>query len=167
MTILNCTLKFSKRIPFAINERYSSPTNTLGQWSASTFNLGRFPYVILTNELTLLSVVISLKDVHTFWPRFLNSLEQLFVHIHLPTELIRRELETMAEVFFMRNTNRRTLGSMNDLVRMVRAMVLQDPHMHIDAINAELSEVVSLALKGLYPRDAVHRAFNRLPPRWD
>ena len=164
MTILNCTVKLSKRIPFPMVESDSQPTNILGQWSGNTFNLGKFPFIILTNELTLLSVVISLKDVHTFWIRFLNSLERLLGQLQIPSTQIEHELHSMAEVTFTRKTNRSTLGSMNDLVHMVRAIVGQQAEINLDAINFELSEVVSLTLKEVYPRDAVHRAFNRLPP---
>jgi hypothetical protein len=167
MTILNCTLKLSNRIPFPMSEGTFQPTNTLGQWSGNAFNLGRFPYIILTNELTLLSVVISLKDVHTFWSRFLISLERLMLHIEVPHSEVQQELLSMAEVRFTRNTNRRTLGSMTDLVHMVRAIVDQDEDSSLDQINRQLSRVPSLTLQGLYPRDAVHRAFHRLPPKWN
>lgn len=165
MTILNCTLKLATRIPFPIAYEDSAATNTLGPWSGNTFHLGRIPFIILTNERTLLSVVISLKDVHTFWMRFLASLETVLHQLQIPTVTVKEELQSMREVTFMRATNRRTLGSMNDLVHMVRAIVAQEPNTTLEAVNLELSGVVSLALQGLYPKDAVHQAFNTLPPQ--
>jgi hypothetical protein len=167
MTILNCTLKLSKRIPFQLTESPVPATNRLGPWSGNTFNIGRFPCIILTNHLTLLSVLILSKDIHTFWSRFLISLEGLLEQIQLPLPAIQEELRAMQEVQFTRGTNRRTLGSMTDLVHMVRAIHDQDPNMSLDAISLELSNVVCFPLDGLYPRDAVHRAFHRLSPKWN
>ena len=54
--------------------------------------------IILTNERTLLSVVIPFKDIRTFHNRFLESLEALFHSIALSSKDIHAELLEMKVV---------------------------------------------------------------------
>ncbi|MCX6144985.1 MAG: hypothetical protein NTZ35_17410 [Ignavibacteriales bacterium] len=155
MVTLNCTLKLAKRLPYSMVDLTLPTTNTLGDWCANSFNLGRYPFVLITNERTLLSVVVPLKDSVTFWPRFIVSLELLLHTIGLSQTVIQRELQEYRQVQLTRQTNRHTLGSMNDFVYQVRARFEIDVAPSLQNIIYELSEMPSGALNYGNPREAV------------
>lgn len=153
MMTLNCTKKMAKRLPFPLTVSPQPSTNVLGPWCANTFNVGRVPLIILTNERTLLSVFIPLKEIRTFHDRFLDSLEILFHSIALSSDQIHREMEEMKTVQFTNQTNRTVLGSMNDFVANVRAF---DPQYSLEEIAFELTEMPCGPLKHGNPREAVY-----------
>lgn len=124
------------------------------------FNVGRFPLIILTNERTLLSVVIPFKEIRSFHSRFLTALEALFHSIALSSSQIHAELEAMKVVQLTENTDRRILGSMNDFVFNVRA---HDPNDTLEDISFHLSEIPCAPLKYRYPREAVLDVFDPPP----
>jgi len=66
MVTLNCTKKLAKRFAFPLVENPQPSTNKLGPWCANSFNIGRIPMILLTNELSLLSVVKPLKEARSF-----------------------------------------------------------------------------------------------------
>lgn len=53
------------------------------------------------------------------------------------------------------NTNRTTLGSMNDFVFQVRAVLAQDQNATLEQISFDLSGIPCGPLKYRYPREAV------------
>jgi len=164
MMILNCTKKFAKRLPFSVVQNPPLSSNKLGPWCANSFNIGRFPMIILTNERTLLSVVIPIKEVRSFHDRFLSSLEFLLHSITLSSQDIRAELEEMKVIQITQNTNRKSLGSMNDFVHHVRAMLYYDQNLTLEEVGFRLSEIPCAPLKYRYPREAVLEVFDP-PPR--
>ena len=139
-------------------------TNTLGDWCANSFNLGPYPFILITNERTLLSVVLPLKGSATFWPRFLVSLELLLKTIGLPRRIVQRELQEYRHVQLTRQTNRRTLGVMNDFVFQVRARCEIDVNPSLQDIAYELSEMPCGPLKFSNPREAVRHLLTAAAP---
>jgi hypothetical protein len=119
--------------------------------------------ILLTNERTLLSVVIPLKEIRSFHNRFLTSLEFLFHSIALSSKDVHAELEEMKVVQLTENTNRRTLGSMNDFVYHVRAALYHDQNATLEDISFHLSEIPCAPLKYGYPREAVLDVIDPLP----
>jgi hypothetical protein len=119
---------------------------------------------MVTNELTLLTVVVLFKNVQTFYPRFMISLEQLLHAIEIPKPFIDEELREMHTVQFARNTNRSTLGSMNDFVFQARAAIYQDHGLTLDQLNLELNEIPCSPLKYSHPSEAVRELFHRSAP---
>ena len=111
--------------------------------------------IILTNEKTLLSVVMLLKDIRTFHNRFLESLEVLFHSIALSSKDIHAELQEMKVVQLTDKTNRKTVGSMNDFVYHVRAALFEDQNLSLDEISFELSGIPCAPLKYGLPREEV------------
>jgi hypothetical protein len=111
--------------------------------------------ILLTNELTLLSVVIPLKEVRSFHARFLSMLEVLFHSVALSSKQIYAELEEMDLCQFTPHTNRKTLGSMNDFVFQVQARLEQDQDATLEQLAFDLSGIPCGPLKYGYPREAV------------
>ena len=130
-------------------------TNKLADWCAHAFNIGRFPHVIITNERTLLSVVLTLRDSATLWPRFVVSLQSLLKAIGLSDRIVQEELQEYRQVQLTRKTNRRTLGSINDFIYQVRARSQIDGNLSLEKIARELSEVPCSPLKYALPREFV------------
>ncbi len=128
MVEIHCTLKLAKRTPFTLSAVRQRSTNRLGPWCGNVFNLGRNPCVIMTNEKTLLTVIVSFKDIHTLWERTVASLYVQLQSLGLPKTLIHEELIHMGQVDFSRNTTRRVLGSMNDFVSLCKSYFQIHPH---------------------------------------
>lgn len=162
MMTLNCTRKFAQRVPFPIVESARPSTNRLGAWCANSFNISRSPMILITNEKTLISVIIPFKEVRSFHTRFLESLEVLFHSIALSSKDIQQELEEMKVVQFTTNTNRKTLGSMNDFDRHIRAMLNYDKNPTLEDISFHLSEIPCSPLRYAKPREAVYEIID--PP---
>lgn len=69
-----------------------------------------------TNERSLLTVLFSARGLRaTLAPNLRSAVVPLLQAIGVPGEAIARELSAMEPVAFGRATNRRVLGSMNDL----------------------------------------------------
>jgi hypothetical protein len=162
MTEVHCTLKFSKRVPFVMAETDSPCTNGIGPWCANIFNLGRIPMVILTNEKTLLSVIVQFKNVSSLWDRSLEAVEILLHSIALPSSVIQREINEMQSVSFSRKKNRQVLGSMNDFVFLSRAYFESNPSGSLEELSFELSGTPCSPLKYAQPRHAALSLFT--PP---
>jgi hypothetical protein len=152
MMTLNCTKKLAGRLPFPLVDDPKPSTNKLGAWCANTFNVGRFPLIILTNEKTLLSVLIPFKEIRSFHERFLAGLEALFQSIALSSGQIDAELQEMKVVQITARTNRSVLGSMNDFVVNVLA---HEPGSSLEEVSFHLSEIPCAPLKYRYPREVV------------
>ena len=164
MVTLNCTLKLSKRLPYSMVDVTLPTTNRLGNWCANSFNIGRHPYILITNERTLLSVVIPFKESATIWLRFVISLQSLFKAIGLSDRIIQKELHEYGQVQITRKTNRHTLGSMNDFVDQVQARFQVDANPSLEGIACYLSEVPCGPLKYGLPKEAVKRVFSAAAP---
>ncbi len=164
MITLNCTKKLAKRLSFPFVDNTQPSTNLLGPWCANSFNVGRRPLIILTNERTLLSVVIPSKETRSLQTRFLTSLEVLFHSIGLSSRQINRELQEMQLIQFTTKTNRRTLGSMNDFVFHVRVSLAQNPYDSLEDISLSISEILCGPLKYGKPLEAVLNIVDP-PPR--
>ena len=111
----------------------------------------------------MLSVVIPIKEVRSFHDRFLSSLEFLLHSIALSSQDIRAELEEMKVIQITQNTNLKTLGSMNDFVHHVRAMLYYDQNLTLEEVGFRLSEIPCAPLKYRYPREAVLEVFDPTP----
>jgi len=152
---LNCTKRLTKRLPFPVVEKLQPDTNKLGPWCANAFNVGRAQLIIMTNERSLLSVLIPFKEIRSVHGRFLLSLEDLFFSIGLSSDHIQGELSEMKVVQFNNNTNRRTLGSMNDFVNGIKGVLQVRPDESLQELTVELSKVPCAPLRYGYPREAV------------
>lgn len=160
MTILHPTRKLARRLPPSLVESSASvATNKLGPWSANIFNVGRSQFVIVTNELTLLTVVVKAKPPVSLWDNTLSSLRTVFEWIEIPRPVFEKELAEMQEVKLVRGgTNRSVLGSMNEFILSTRVYLDFHEEASLEDINLHLNDSISLALKNdLYPREAARR----------
>ncbi len=159
MFTLNCTKKLAKRIPFDFVDNPAPSTNKLGPWCANSFNAGPYPMILFTNERTLLSVVIPLKQAGTFHDRFLASLEVLLHTIALSSHEIAPELAEMTSMQLTNTANRSVLGSMNDFVYHAKASLYESPRLSLEELSFNLCSFPCAPLKYRYPREAALSVF--------
>jgi len=77
---------------------------------------GRPEFAIATNERSLLTVLLPARALRTtLAPNLRAAVGSLLESLDVPREAVAREIAAMEPVAFGRATNRRVLGSMNDL----------------------------------------------------
>ena len=117
MVTLRCTriLRDRIRLPQTFPEPPRS-TGRLGDWYVHLVRFGRPEFVIATNERSLLTVLLQARALRTtLVPNLRAAVAPLLDSLGVPQEAIAREIGAMEPVAFGRATNRRVLGSMNDL----------------------------------------------------
>ncbi len=108
--------------------------------------LGPQQYVLATSERSLLTVILPARALRTTIEGNLQvAVGQLLSALNIPMEVLSRELAEMQQVLMAPATNRRVLGSMNELAFHLR--VRQD----------QFSDPVAMA------RDAGQHKTARLP----
>lgn len=155
MVVINCTKKLLKRLNYEIPAETPLSTNALGAWCANVFNISRFPFVLLTNEMTLLSVLFPLKEFKNFNVHFIASLDKQFRELKIPEININTEISHASEIVLSTNTNRSTLGSMNDLVFQIKSIVGLRESFTVTELERELRQVPFSSIKYFNAEKAV------------
>jgi len=91
-------------------------TGRLGDWYVHLVRFGRPEFAIATNERSLLTVLLPARALRTtLAPNLRAAVGLLLESIGVSREMVAREIAAMELVTFGRATNRRVLGSINDL----------------------------------------------------
>jgi hypothetical protein len=91
-------------------------TSRLGDWYVHLVRFGRPEFAIATNERSLLTVLLPAQALRTtLAPNLRAAVGSLLESIGVSRETVAREIAAMEPVTFGRATNRRVLGSINDL----------------------------------------------------
>lgn len=117
MYTLRCTRSLLERFRRASVDEIASPspaTTMLGDWYANLLNIGRHRLVLCTNEWSLLTVVVTARDLPDLPRRLAESAATLLASLRVPHDRIRREVREMQWIQVARTQNRSVLGSMND-----------------------------------------------------
>ena len=117
MLTLRCTQRVRKRLrlPEQLPEAPAS-SGALGDWYVYLVRFGYSEFAIVTSERCLLTMLLPARELRTsLVPNLHASLRSLLERLDVPEEEVSRELDGMQPVSFARATNRRVLGSMNDL----------------------------------------------------
>ena len=117
MLTLRCTQRARKRLrlPEQLRDAPSS-SGALGDWYVHLVRFGHSEFAIVTSERCLLTILLPARELRTsLVPNLHASLRSLLERLGVPQERIDLELAAMHPVSFARATNRRVLGSMNDL----------------------------------------------------
>ena len=94
----------------------SEPTTRLGNWYVHLVRLGPRQLVLATSERSLLTVTLPARELRaTIEGNLRNAVGQLLLALNIPMEVVSRELAEMQQVLIAPATNRRVLGSMNEL----------------------------------------------------
>lgn len=122
--IVRQSVKLGQKIKVPPKEWLPADPNPLADWSAHLFTVNRVQYIILTNTLSFYSRIIYGRGI-TNDNQFLRSLSLALAEFMEDDgfgDVYERQIApTMARVFFSKALNRRTTGSMTDLVYLAKA----------------------------------------------
>ncbi len=117
MYALRCTRSLLARFQKASVDEIDFPspaTTALGDWYANLLNVGRHRLVLCTNERSLLTVVVTARDLPDLPRRIAESAATLLASLGVHREGIRAEVREMQWIQVARTQSRSVLGSMND-----------------------------------------------------
>jgi hypothetical protein len=140
------------------------PTTRLGNWSVHLVRYGTQQVVLATSERSLLTVILPARDLRASLEGNLRfAVGQLLAALGIPPELVRRELTQMQPVAFASATNRRVIGSMNELA--FHLGVRRDPGREPLELALSLSDIPMSAVgsKSRYgiPREVAHELLTK------
>lgn len=147
MIVINCTKKLFKRIRYEAVADGPESTGALGPWCANVFYISRYPFVIVTNEKTLLTVLFPLKEFKNINLHFMASLEKQLKELKVPSPVIAAEVAHAHEMVLSDRTNRSTLGSMNDLVFHIKAVVESRSSFTVAELERGIRDIPFAAMK--------------------
>ena len=156
MFSLRCTRKLLGKLKVKPDLSPPAPTTRLGDWYASTFNVGWNRLVLCTSERTLLPVLVPIAG-----PDLPGKLEmalgEMLKSIGVPATLADEELRQMSELTVGKAASLSVLGSMQDFKRMARFEVAEKPSLlHV---SLELAEAPCGPMKYRTPIEATLEAF--------
>ena len=117
MLTLRCTQRARKRLrlPEQLPEAPAS-SGALGDWYVHLVRFGHSEFAIVASERCLLAMLLPARELRaSLVPNLHAALRSLLERLDVPAEQISRELGAIQPVSFARATNRRVLGSINDL----------------------------------------------------
>jgi hypothetical protein len=116
MVVLRCTRPLLRdvRRHHVVAETAVSTTH-LGDWFANRLNVGHRRYILATNALTRLSVVVPARDLGQLPNRITAALDTLLTHIGVPARERTREMDLMQDVSIAPTNSASVLSTMTDI----------------------------------------------------
>ncbi len=121
--IFRLTQKMAKKIKETPNRGYPAASNPYADWSAHLFTAERAHYVIVTNTVSLYSIILhgrGITDASRFIEYTLEFMAQYMSGDGFEFQFRRFVVPDAKEVLFSKVINRRVTGSMNDLIQMAQ-----------------------------------------------
>jgi hypothetical protein len=160
MINLRCTKKLLTKLHISDFKNKTISTNILGDWYADYFNINRKQYLIFTNEITTLTVIIPVKELSTLIPRFTKSLSVLLNSIGINKEKIDIELKEMKKINFIQTKNKNLLVIMNDLAKAAKTWFLIEPDGDLSQLNLYLTDLLIGPSPYHIPKEKVFNLFH-------
>jgi hypothetical protein len=162
--IMRITAKLGKKIGKVPLKVLPLEKNPYADWSAHLFYAGHAQYILITNTVSLYSMVMFGKGITTDY-RFLDQLtlrmsdfirwdghEVIYERLVIPS---------MNRFFFSKALNQTVTGSMNDLVRLAKHHLADGTVSPFD-VSFLLNKTPMKSLKFLNPKEA----FKKLGEKW-
>ena len=147
MVTLRCTRSVRDRLHLprqTVPEPLPS-TGRLGDWYVHLVRFGRPEFAIATSERSLLTVLFPARALRTtLAPSLRGAVGSLLESLDVSGEAVAHEIAAMESVTFGRATNRRVLGSMNELA--FQASVLLDRGDDLLTISRRLADIPMSAI---------------------
>ncbi|MFC1628689.1 DUF6933 domain-containing protein [Gemmatimonadota bacterium] len=147
--IIRLTAKLGNKIKIVPSEALPAAQYPITDWSAQLFTVERRQYILVSNTLTLFSVVMPGRGVtsdRSFLQRMRTEL-QLFLHQvgydHVFQNLLEPGLEVVS---YSKALNRSVTGSMNELV-FIAKYLLTWRDLSLSELSAQLNETPMSCLK--------------------
>ena len=124
--IICCTQRAAREFGFAPSQL--EPVISDGQdqkniWFAHVFFIGRLKCLVLTHNASLFSAIKEgYKRIDMASPEELvkSMIGEALYHVGAPPEVIKKGLSDVQEIDYAKATDRRVLGSMNDMIKIYK-----------------------------------------------
>ena len=122
MITLRCTKKLREHLRVKPAPEDEAPTSALGDWYGNLVFLPKsWPLILISNARTMLSVVMR-HDADVL-AEFRRRVIALLRRLEIPQAAIERETFHLQQIRIGKTQSRRVLGSMNDTVMMIDAVL--------------------------------------------
>jgi Domain of unknown function (DUF6933) len=146
---LRCTRLVRERLHLPRQTGPEPPPSTgrLGDWYVNLVRFGRPEFVIATSERSLLTVLFPARGLRTtLAPNLRAAVGSLLESLGVSHEAVAREMAAMESVAFGPATDRRVLGSMNELAFQASVQLAQGDDLL--TVSRRLAETLMSAIGG-------------------
>lgn len=146
--IFRLSQKLSTKIKTGTLKTLPLDENPFADWSAHLFVVDRTQYILLSNTLTLYSVVTFGKGIMSDWQfieRALSSIRQFMEDDGYEAEYLRLIAPATARVRFAKALDRTVTGSLNELVQAA-TYCLEDGERSPFDVSVELNDLLLSAI---------------------
>jgi len=152
MLTIRCTSKLLKWLDAEVSPEPTIPTNRLGDWYANLLFTKRRRLIICVSERSLLPVFVEARDSSFFRARFQERVRSVLRSIDVGPDALGSEAPQIAEIKIGKTASRRVLGSLNDMTKLARVAIEQDPEIDLTTLSTELAKTPCSPLKYGSPR---------------
>jgi hypothetical protein len=125
--VFRCTQKLLDRLNVTLDPEPAQPDTVLGDWYAHMVRVGRIQVVLCVSDRSLLPVVVPAREGRSVVQRLGEALESTLTAIGVPIEDVIAERGAMKRWAVGRTTNRRVLGSLNELAFQLQVGLHDSP----------------------------------------
>jgi hypothetical protein len=130
MLVIRATAKVLKKLKAEVVEHPPQSSGVLGDWYCNFAIIQRQHLLICVSQVTLLPIILPAKDFTSFPDRLRNELGEVLTKIGVSDQKIAAELSGMESVVISKTASRQILGSMNDFLHLLDAMLDRSTPMH-------------------------------------
>ncbi|MBI5806244.1 hypothetical protein HZA73_09380 [candidate division TA06 bacterium] len=165
MRSLNCTRKLADHLGLSISPDEPEQTpSILGDWTVTYFLFGDQTIYLFVNNDTLFSFTSKNVKADNIKTEFLSGLVDALYRAGTPFEKINMIHEEYCQIAIAKNTNKRILGSINNLIyhydyTMRRS--LKNGNTNLDAVEAKMIKLPFKYLSYKYPIELLKAKLGR------
>ena len=143
-------------------------TGNLGDWFGNWLPTSLGPVVVLMNGITRLAILSTARSPEQLVNDLHDHLSRVLDTLGVPDDAAKTEIKAMSPVVFAKTNDRRFVGSLTEICRMVAThdedASLSMPNGLVD-VEDWLTELVHLNLPETHPADAVRARLGGMDPR--
>jgi hypothetical protein len=163
--VFRCTQKLQKRLNVRGPLDVPKSSTQLGDWYGNTVFVGRLRLVLFISEITMLPVVVTLRDSKTLVPRFQKALCQVLEALHMPQPIVLQEIDVDGGCAFGPTANRRVVGVLTELAFQAEVQLRSGKCGSPLELALQLSGVPIGGLNDVFPCDAVRMLLAPTAPK--
>ena len=140
--IFRISAKLGKKIHLTPDQILPVDPNPYADWSANLFTVGRTQYVLVTNTISLYSVVMigrGLRDERSFRKGVTDCMSDVLRSAGHGSIFEKYIVPSMDDVRFSKALNRSVTGSMNDFIFQAKYELIE-PELSLNEISFRLNE---------------------------
>ncbi|MDE0297951.1 MAG: hypothetical protein OXN17_04920 [Candidatus Poribacteria bacterium] len=160
--IFRISTKLGKKIHVTPDEILPVDPNPFADWSAHLFAVDRTQYVLVTNTISLYSMVMlgrGLKDERLFLDGVTDRMRGVICSDGLESIFEKCIVPSMDTVRFSKAINRSVTGSMNDFIFQAKYELIE-PELSLNEISFLLNECPMSYLDSGMPKDVFQELAN-------